>query len=329
MSRAAQIDAFLAAHGWGSAERVPLAGDASFRRYERVRHGRRHAILMDAPPEREDVRPFLAIDRLLRRWGYSAPRVLAVDVAAGLLLLEDLGEDGFTSRLARDPASAPVLYEAAVALLVDLHRRLPPARIPPYDMTALLGEARLFAEWYLPARDPAVDPAPLCAALEERFRPLLRDLATATEVLVLRDYHADNLLWMSRRRGLRRVGLLDFQDARRGHPAYDLVSLLQDARRDVPESLEEEMIAFYCERAQPRDRAAFRRAYHLLGAQRATKVIGIFTRLHRRDGKPRYLALLPRVWDHLERNLAAARLDGLRAWFDEVAPPACRRRELP
>ena len=325
MTRAAQIAAFLDAAGWRGAVRRPLAGDASFRHYERLVRGRRRAILMDAPPERETVRPFLEIDRLLRAWGCSAPRILAADADAGLVLLEDLGDESFTARLARRPADALPLYSAAVDLLVDLHRRTPPPHVPAYDLDELLREARLFAEWYLPALHPDGDGAAFSAALESRYRPLLRELAGVNSVLALRDYHADNLHWLARRRGLRRVGLLDFQDAVRGHPAYDLVSLLQDARREVPVALEEAMITRYLERAAIADRAAFRRAYHLLGMQRATKVIGIFTRLHRRDRKPRYLAFLPRVWEHLERNLAAAGLQELESWLEAVAPRGQRR----
>ena len=327
MTRAAEIAAFLDAAGWSGAVRRPLAGDASFRRYERLVRGRRRAVLMDAPPEREDVRPFLEIDRLLRSWGFSAPRILAADAEAGLVLLEDLGEESFTLRLARRPADALPLYSAAVDLLVALHHRTPPARIPAYDLAELMREARLFAEWYLPALHPGGDVAALTAELEARYRPLLREVADAHRVLTLRDYHADNLHWLVRRRGLRRVGLLDFQDAVRGHPAYDLLSLLQDARREVPVALEEAMIRRYLERAGIADRAAFRRAYHLLGLQRASKVLGIFTRLHVRDGKPRYLAFLPRVWAHLERNLAALDSRELETWLDAVAPPARRRGE--
>ncbi len=325
MTRAAEIAAFLDAAGWSGAVRRPLAGDASFRRYERLVRGRRRAILMDAPPEREDVRPFLAIDRLLRAWGFSAPRILATDTGAGLVLLEDLGEESFTLRLARRPADARPLYAAAVDLLVALHRRTPPASLPAYDLAELMREARLFAEWYLPAHHPDGDVAALTAELEARYRPLLREVADVHRVLTLRDYHADNLHWLVRRRGLRRVGLLDFQDAVRGHPAYDLVSLLQDARREVPVALEEAMIRRYLERAGIADRMAFRRAYHLLGMQRATKVMGIFTRLQRRDRKPRYLAFLPRVREHLERNLAAAGLREVESWLASVAPPVRRR----
>ena len=323
-ARGAKIDAFLAEHGWDRARCAPLSGDASFRRYARLHDGRRRAILMDAPPRREDVRPFIAVAQTLAAYGYSAPKVLAADAVAGLALLEDLGDDLYT-RVLGDGGDQAQLYTAAVDLLVDLHRRPPGRALPTYDMDLLLEEVSLFSEWYLPALGGAPTPARATAEFVGLWRRALAPANAGRAVLVLRDYHADNLMWLPRRRGLRRVGLLDFQDAVSGPPAYDLVSLLEDARREVPADLVAAIIERYLDAADV-DAPAFRTAYATLGAQRNTKIIGIFTRLCVRDGKAAYLDLIPRVWRLLERDLDHPALASLRGWFGRRVPAAARRR---
>ena len=323
--RARRIARFLDSAGWGGAARRPLAGDASFRRYERLERGSARAVSMDAPPP-EDVRPFRAVAGYLAARGYSAPRVLAADAAAGLLLLEDLGSATYTRMLDEGAAPEP-LYAAAVDLLVDLHRGAPPRWLAPYDEATCLAEADLLVDWFLPAVGAPADAAAR-AAWRAAWRAVLPSLPEAP-VTVLRDYHADNLMWLPERSGLARVGLLDFQDALAGHPAYDLVSLLEDARRDVPEALAEAMIARYLAAMPDADPTAFRAACDALGAQRNAKIVGIFTRLWKRDGKPGYLKLIPRVWRLLESDLARPGLGAARAWFDEHVPPALRRAPTP
>ncbi len=295
---------FLARHGWGGAEILPLAGDASFRRYFRVVDGVRTAVLMDAPPAHEDSRPFLAIAAYLESLGLSAPHVLAVDLEKGLILLEDFGDARVNPLLEHEPHLERDIYERAIDLLAELHQA-PAGDVPPYDAAVLHREASLLTDWYAPALDLPVDKPRFTAAWNEVFEPVLRDMADRP-VLVLRDYHADNLMWLPDRSGIRALGLLDFQDGLAGHPAYDLVSLLQDARRDVSPELETAMIDRYAAAANVKSRDAFRAAYEVLGAQRNTKILGIFTRLWKRDGKPGYLAFQPRVWDYLERDLAAS-----------------------
>ncbi len=343
--------AFLAAQGLAKASLQPLAADASFRRYYRILRegGRSSLVLMDAPPPRENVRPFLAVARLLTEWGLHAPRILAADSACGFVLLEDLGDALFTRLLAHPaPERERTLYEAAVDVLITLAERsgdLPPAlpvsgseeddRHPlhPYDRDPLWAELALFPEWYLPLIGRSASPSER-ATFRALWDPLIAEMSTACHVLTLRDYHADNLIWIAGARGVRRVGLIDFQDALRGHPAYDLVSLLQDARRDVPLILEDALRTRFVTMLQERrlwpagSQAGHLFAHHyaLFGAQRATKIIGIFARLWRRDGKSRYLAMIPRVWNHLERNLAAAGFADLAAWYDRLVPHELRRR---
>jgi aminoglycoside/choline kinase family phosphotransferase len=325
-ARGAQIEGFLAAQGWGRALRAPFSGDASFRSYARLIDGQRRAIVMDAPPPHEDVRPFIAVARILAGYGYSAPQVLAADAEAGLAVLEDLGDDLYTRVLAADGDEAG-LYGAAVDLLADLHRRPPPPSLPRYDMRLLVEEANLFTRWYLPALHGVPTSAPAMAEFDAHWRAALKPVCAGRTVVVLRDYHADNLMWLPRRRGLRRVGLLDFQDAVIGAAAYDLVSLLEDARRDVPADVIATMIARYLDLADT-DVPAFRAAYATLGAQRNTKIIGIFTRLCARDGKSAYLDLIPRVWRWLGRDLEHPALAQLRAWYDRHVPAAARRGSL-
>lgn len=337
--RKAETAAFLAAHGRDRAALAAIAGDASFRRYYRL-GGQPPAILMDAPPGKENVRPFIAVARHLKAMGYSSPKILGADIARGLVLLEDLGDDKFSSLLAAErPPGEATLYRAAVDLLVDLHGRQPPARlavtgtdaheVPRYDDRLLLDEANLFIDWYFPAitgRDIDPEAAKSFAAMWLDLFALARP---DRPVLVLRDYHADNLMWLAGRAGLARVGLLDFQDAVSGAPAYDLVSLLQDARRDVPRDLERDLIARYLRAVRAReaefDEARFMDAYNILGAQRNTKIIGIFTRLWRRDGKPAYLDLIARVWRLLERDLEYPALEAARDWFGRHLPGELRR----
>lgn len=306
--------AFLAAHGWGDAAVEPLAGDASFRRYFRVRDAGRQAILMDAPPPMEDARPFLSVARWLNERGFAAPAVLAVDVARGLVLLEDFGDARMRETVDADATAVVPLYEAAVDLLVALRAHVP-AELRTYDRAELQREAALLTEWYCPAIGAAVDEAGYVAAWDEVLGHALAD----TPVTVLRDYHAENLMLVGAER---RLGLLDFQDALAGHPAYDLVSLLQDARRDVEPSVEEAMLTRYM--ASTGEGDAFLRAYHVLGAQRNAKIVGIFTRLWKRDGKARYPALLPRVWAYLERDLSQPVLAPVARWFDANLPPEHR-----
>ncbi|WP_136163156.1 aminoglycoside phosphotransferase family protein [Sphingomonas flavalba] len=310
---------FLATAGWPDARVLPLAGDASFRRYFRVVDARRSAVLMDAPPPHEDPRPFLKVAKHLDALGFSAPRALAADLDAGLVLIEDFGDARMREVVDAAPERERAIYAAAVDLLVALHRHHA-ADLPPYDRSEYLREARLLPEWFTPAAGLAVDGAGYDAAWDAVLAPLYGK--SGQGVTVLRDYHAENIMLIEGREGLAALGLLDFQDALAGHPAYDLVSLLQDARRDVPETLEAEMLARYRAAADPAP--GFDAAYALLGAQRNAKIVGIFARLAKRDGKRRYLAYLPRVWAYLERDLAHPALAPVKAWFDANIPAAKR-----
>ncbi|MDQ2094329.1 aminoglycoside phosphotransferase family protein [Rhodalgimonas zhirmunskyi] len=302
-NRDALIPDFLDRAGWGDATVAPLAGDASNRRYLRLRdEGKGPAVLMDAPPEKgEDVRPFIAIADHLYALGLSAPRILARDENAGFLLLEDLGDDLFARVIPRDPTLESTLYEAATDLLITLHHAPAPTALKCYSPTLMAEMAALAYDWYL-AHSVGPDLASRDVFLA-RLEPLLKAHASEHDVLIQRDYHAENLLWLPDRDGVARVGLLDFQDAMSGHRAYDLVSLLQDARRDVPPALEREMLTRYIRRAADQDPHAFERAYHLLGAQRNLRILGVFTRLCIRDGKAHYVDLIPRVWGLLQRDL--------------------------
>jgi N-acetylmuramate 1-kinase len=302
---------FLAGHGWEGAEIRPLAGDASFRRYFRVHRGDDTAVLMDAPPPHEDLGPYLKVTQHLLDRGFVAPRPLAVDRDRGLLLVEDFGTDRMTELLQREPQREGEIYEAAVDILAELGRAPAPNDIPPYDEAAMEREVGLLPQWYVPALDMTVDEAGYRAAWRAVWKDLL-GVVEANPVLVLRDYHADNLMVLPGRR----LGLLDFQDALAGHPAYDLVSLLQDARRDVDPAIEAAMLDRYADVAAVEDRDRFRAHYEILGAQRNTKILGIFTRLWKRDGKPHYLGFQPRVWRYLERNLEHPALAPVRDWFD-------------
>ncbi len=306
--------AFLDAHGWGGAAILPVAGDASFRRYFRAVDGARAAILMDAPPPHEDPRSFISVAGWLVERGFAAPEILATDLTQGLVLLEDFGDDRLCEAANAAPDREAALYEPAIDLLVALAKHSA-GPLPPYDHAVLTREAALFVDWYC----PAVGIEPDMDGWDAAWDAVLDHGIAAEPVTVLRDYHAENLMLVGADKSL---GLLDFQDALAGHPAYDLVSLLQDARRDVDPAVEAAMLARYQAATGADD--AFLRAYHVLGAQRNAKILGIFTRLWKRDGKPRYPTLCPRVWTYLERDLAQPVMAPVARWFDANVPPALR-----
>ena len=330
------IAAFLAAHGWGTATRQALAGDASFRRYQRLTDGGRRAVLMDAPPEHEDVRPFVTIATHLKSLSFSAPEVLAADAAAGLVILEDLGDDTYTKVL--DAAAAKgrgaieaTLYGLAVDVLIELHRlpagRAVPKGLPSYGNGRLLDEAFLLPQWYVPAVTGGHASEAQRKAYGEAWLEVFPVVHAQPKTLVLRDYHVDNLMRLAGRAGVAACGLLDFQDAVAGPRAYDLMSLLEDARRDVAPELTAAMMARYFAAFPELDRRGFEASYRILAAQRHAKVIGIFTRLCVRDHKPAYLVHIPRVWQLLERALADPALAPVAAWFAAYLP--ADRRQVP
>jgi N-acetylmuramate 1-kinase len=300
----------------------PMGSDASFRRYFRSQRGGISHVIMDAPPEREDTAPFLRVAGLLHAMGLRAPRILANDPEQGFILLEDLGDRTFTRALA-DGVPEAEMYRLATSTLLVLQARwrahgaegLPEAEaLPRYDTDLLLREARLFIEWYWPEVQGAAAPWAVENAFEQAWRGVLDALPDLPVTLVLRDFHVDNLMLLPAGRGTDACGLLDFQDAVLGSPAYDLVSLLEDARRDVSpavvtESLETTLAASHW------PSAAFLHHYRVLGAQRTVKIIGIFTRLARRDHKPGYQVHQPRLWRLLERSLEQPELEPVATWF--------------
>jgi len=310
----AGLDEFLARHGWTDAQISPVAGDASFRRYFRVNSATRgKAILMDAPPPHEDPQPFLDIAQYLTGHQFRAPEIYGTDLTRGLVLLEDFGDRRMREHLDDHPADEAQIYRAAIDTIVRL-AATPAADAQPYDMATYLREVQLLTEWYMPAMGLSCD----ANAFDQMWVDALAPLASCQNVTVLRDYHAENIMLLDDGE----QGIIDFQDALVGHPAYDLVSLLQDARRDVRPELEADMLAYYLTAANPG--SDFDAHYALLGAQRNTKIIGIFTRLWKRDGKERYLSFLPRMWGLLERDLAHPALASVKQWFDTHIPTEVR-----
>jgi tRNA threonylcarbamoyl adenosine modification protein YjeE len=358
LQRLAAMRALLVHAGWAEARAMPLSGDASTRRYLRLAREGGTALLMDAPRQpdgppirdgmpysriahlAEEVRPFVAIARHLRSMGLSAPEILDTDIDAGLLLIEDLGDRVYGAEIAQG-ADMPTLWRAAVDALLVLHRAPLPGplpvgdgsfhSVPAFDHAAMRIEAELLLDWYL----PTLHGQPTADSTRQSFladwQPVFDEIARRPRSLALRDYHSPNLIVLDNRAGTARVGIIDFQDALIAHPAYDLVSLLQDARLDVPADIEAELLSCYLDHAAGErgfDRAQFERAYRALGAQRNTKILGIFARLAKRDGKSRYLAHSPRIWRYLARDLAHPDLAGLRAWSDHDIPADVRARAI-
>ena len=311
---------FLASCGWEGAEILPLAGDASFRRYFRVVQGDRTAVLMDAPPPHEDPRPFVAVAEWLASRGLSAPEILARDLDRGLLLLGDFGDWRLREFLDEDPSRERELYELATDVLVHLHEHAPMEGLRPHGLEQWLEELKLFTDWYCPAVGLSVDVGAYQAAWGEVLGSVAND--GLGPVTVLRDYHAENVMLVRERKGVAHFGLLDFQDALAGHPAYDLASVLEDARRDVPPAIERAMIDRYI--AATGQSETFERAYWALAAQRNTRILGVFTRLWKPDNKPHYTQFQPRMWGLLERDLAQPGLEPVREWFDANVGPEHR-----
>lgn len=309
-------EAFLNKAGWTDATIEPLPGDASFRRYFRVRRSTGNAMLMHAPPPNEDPQPFIRSARWLDANGLRAPQILAEQAEDGFVLIEDFGDVRMREYLDAWPQDEDAVYRGAIDALLQL-RRLPPGPFTGYSLAEYQREAKLFVDWYVPARNLYVDGREWTAAWEHVLAPLLPRQRPG--VAVLRDYHAENIMLLG---GLDKQGLLDFQDALVGHAAYDLVSLLQDARRDVSPELEARMLDYYLE--QSGEGEDFLADYARLGAQRNAKIVGIFVRLWKRDGKARYLGYIPRVWALLERDLAHPALAPVAEWFDRNIPAELR-----
>jgi N-acetylmuramate 1-kinase len=321
---------------------VPLAGDASARRYWRVQPKAQSnwleggsAVLMAVPldhPE-EALAPFLAVGSHLQALGLSVPRVYHADIHQGIALLEDLGDTSFAHALAQG-AQAPTLYQAALDVLASVHEKQCPERLPitlpqqedcgwytlpVFSHARLQAEVERFLDWYMPLVRGQPATADERATFAAAWHPLLQEMLQAPLVLTQFDYHSPNLHWLPQRAGIAQVGVLDFQDAVRGLAAYDVVSLAQDARRDIEPDLETSLMQRYCA-LRCLDRQVFERHYAIAGAQRATRILGTFARLHQRDGKPHYLQHQPRMWRYLEHNLAHPDLAGLEAWFAHCVP---------
>jgi len=357
MSRDAEIKAFLKQAGWDQAKRVAVPGDASTRRYERLTLEGQKAVLMDAPKGAEapsepkgasvedrqalgynalarlagpNPEAFACIANELTMRGFSAPKIIAADLDKGFMLLEDLGDNLYARMIADEPAKERQLYEAAIDTLAALYRSSFPAkmtfqgemwRVRDYDAAALLAEANLFLDWY--AKDLGRDIKD--AASEEWktiWKALFKSLDAHAPGLALRDFHAENIFWLPERQALSRVGLIDFQDGLFAHPAYDLVSLIEDARRDVSTELAAPLLKRFCDKAGLKYGPKFKTAYAVMGAQRNAKILGIFVRLAERDGKPHYRDLIPRVAAHFKGNLEDPKCVELKTWIRTHVPEA-------
>lgn len=356
MDRSETLARLLNETGFAGAERHPLPGDASTRRYERLRLGDRRAMLMDAPPSEEGkpcppsampaerrtlgwnaaarlaasrVEAFVAVANYLDRLGLTAPQIYAADCEAGYAVIEDLGDDLYASIISNGADEIP-LYEEAARVLAHVHKAPPaPSRLEgagnaawpllDYDALALEVNADLFVDWLPHAADVRIDDA--ARARWEKVRDGLIVKALGFQrAFTIRDYHAENLLWLPQREGLRRVGLLDFQDAIRGWRGWDFSMLLHDARRDVSPAAHQAAVRAYLE-ATGGSEAEFDRELAVLGAINTMRILGVFARLTARDNKPRYLAYMPRMWAHLGRTLEHPSLADTRDFVESVARP--------
>ena len=353
--RQSETDAFLKSAGWAAAVRTPMPGDASTRRYVRLDLDGRKAMLMDQPQSAEapvasaratpeerrslgynavarlagaDVARFVAASNFLRAQGLSAPEIYAADPVKGFAIIEDLGDALYADVVGSHDEKE--LYGAAVEVLAVLHAQDAPDTLPPdkalhaYDETAMLAEIDLLTDWFLPVALGRAAAADEIAEHRALWQATLHEALKPSPVFVHRDYHAQNLIWLPSREGVARVGLIDFQDAVAGSKAYDLISLVEDARRDVAPEIGEAATAHYLkamrQQGTPVDETAYRSQMAVMAAQRNAKIAGIFARLYKRDAKPRYLGYLPRVWGYLNRDLEDPALRDLKAWYDSTIP---------
>ncbi|MEZ5833062.1 MAG: phosphotransferase [Dongiaceae bacterium] len=326
-AREAHIAQFLGKAGWGAAKRGLLAGDASFRRYDRLKRDGETAVLMDAPPPMENVGPFINVAKLLGGLGFSTPRILAEDHARGLLLLEDLGDDTYTTLLRRGHDER-ALYELATDTLIEVRKRVPASALeslPQFDEARCLREVSLLLDWYWPAIKGADAPDAVRAEFEAAWRATLPGMWRAGKTIALFDFHVDNLLVLPGRQGFQACGLLDFQDAVAGPVPFDLASLLEDVRRHVPQALADAMVDRYLTANPDLKAADFRSAYAIGAAQRNTRIAGVFARLLKRDSKPNYQRYMKRVWELLQQDIAHPALAPVKTWFDKQLAPAERR----
>ncbi|MEM6602410.1 MAG: phosphotransferase [Pseudomonadota bacterium] len=337
--RDAEREKFLKNAGYAHHDIARLKGDASKRIFSRLTKSGKSFILVDASPLLgEEPAAYAALTMYLLKNGLKCPQILAEDVYQGFFIVEDFGDNLFSQLLKNaDKSTEEELYKAAIDVLVALQKS-PIEDVVSYEdfshklqlfnIDRLIAEARLFTDWYI----PELTRRPVSYAARDEFtaifRGLLLPVVNEQKVVVLRDYHADNLMWFPDQKDIERVGLLDYQDAVIGNPAYDVVSLLQDARRPIASSLQKKMIDYYLSQSDLLSKEDFMRCYNILGAQRNIKILGIFMRLFVVDKKSDYLAFLPTVWGYLEEDLAQPELKPLKDWFDRWLPLPLRHEEI-
>ena len=327
MDRIDVLHQFLKKNDWDDGDRKLLAADASFRHYDRIIKGNESRVLMDAPPPMEDIRPFVLVDQKLESLGFTVPHIYDKDEEHGFILLSDMGDDTYTRLIAKG-ADEKALYELATDVLIKLHsfeeRDVVPNNLPKYDNEALLNEADLFTQWYMPAVFGKETDENVAKEYDELWLKLFSKVHATPQTMVLRDYHVDNLMIVPGKTGLNKCGLLDFQDALHGSIVYDIMSLLEDARRDIDDDLYRTMQDRYIKGVGIKNVEEFKTAWAILAAQRHAKVLGIFVRLCVRDHKPRYLVHINRLWRLIERALQHPVLAELKVWFDKNVPAQYR-----
>ena len=355
MTTSLDIEIFLKKSGWKNFDRTRLKGDASSRRYERVTSQNQNAILMITPQaenknyeissgktkNRESmgynslarlagnkVEAFTCIAKELSIRGFSAPKIFASDLSKGLLLLEDLGDNLFSKFIQNNENQEKKLYSAAVDCLAAIYRSTFSKNLifensfwdlEVYDDVAMLAEVDLLLDWYAKDLGHQID-SQNKKIWHSIWKKLFINFEAVAPGLGLRDFHAENIFWLNEREGTGNIGLIDFQDALFVHPAYDLVSLVEDARRDVSPEISEILIDRFCQQSGIKNDERFRSAYAIMGAQRNAKILGIFIRLAKRDKKLQYLDFIPRVKGHLMKNLNSPCCDELKQWLEQNIP---------
>ncbi|MDF2964823.1 MAG: phosphotransferase [Rickettsiaceae bacterium] len=313
---------FIERNGYGSFDVVNLPADASFRTYARLIKGEESFILMDSPPEHYNLEPFVKIGTHLLNAGFSAPKLFEQDHENGFMILEDLGTVSVNNLLSSDGSkeTEELIYKKIIRLLIQIQETPAPKGLSLYTKELLIKEAEIFLDWFLPILHGEATAYDLKEEYSYLWNKIFNSIDLKEECLTLRDFHVDNLMYMEERNNLNQIGLLDFQDALIGSPAYDLVSLVEDARRDIDATLASELINYYLSLIPAYNRKDFLAQYSILGAQRNIRILGVFARKATRDKNSRYLSFVPRVRKHLDKDLTHPLLAPLKDWLNKVAP---------
>jgi aminoglycoside/choline kinase family phosphotransferase len=317
--RSAQLQRFIDSHFSGvKYSMTPIVGDAGLRDYFRLSTQDSNYIIMDCPPSYTSVKPFIDVAQFLTQNDFSAPQIINYDTENGFLILQDFGKvsvrDYILGLEEQDLQERTNIYHLSINLLVDLQKIAPPSELQNFSNDLMCSELSVFSDYYIPYKKNEKISSAKLEQFIEIWQNILSKQTQTTKSIILRDYHVENMMYLDQEKNIKKLGLLDFQDALVGSPIYDLVSILEDARIDIPRNFALECIQYYAEQKNL-DFNKVLNDYHILGAQRNLRILGVFARKYSRDGNDTYLQYIPRVLKYLEYDLSHPILRPLKDWL--------------